>query len=419
MKKTDLAVIIGRGVSGNAAAELAAACGMDFIQFSDGEPAAENFKFSGEETVIISPGVGGGSELLRRAGTAGCEVIGEMEFAARNFPGRYVAVTGTNGKTTVTELASALFAAAGLNVRSCGNIGEPLSLAAAEIKRKQLSSDVWAVAETSSFQLESVRDFAPLAAVILNVKSDHLDRYHGSMEEYRAVKMRIFDHTAPENRIWGISSGEKFCQRVFPGDDGRSICIGGRKLLDFGECALRGEHNLENLCAALELLIRAAGEEAVFRPEVIQTAKNFRTGRHRLETVAVIDGVTFIDDSKATNPSGVTAALRALSGPVRLIAGGLDKGMDFGELLEEGGGFEKVKKVYLVGEAAERIAEVLPEDMPVSRFGKDFAAAVAAARDEAQSGETVLLSPACASMDMFRNYRERGDFFVANIRKKP
>lgn len=405
--------VIGRGVSGLAAERLALALGMKCRTASDADGDAGKIVFSGRELVVTSPGVKPESALLSRALASGCEVVGEMEFAFRHFPGKILAVTGTNGKTTATEMVAAFLSAAKVPVVAAGNIGFPLSAAAADVVEGRLSPATAAALEVSSFQLESIDRFSPFASVLLNVKSDHLDRYGFSLDAYRKVKEKIFNRVPPENRVYGLSMPEGDERRRVVLEDG-VLRVDDLPCVRTEELAVKGFHNFENLAAALELVLRLTGKATLFSAPVLEAVKRFRTGRHRLEKVGEIDGVVYIDDSKATNPASVVAALQSFDRPVRLILGGLDKGMDFTELA---GVFDRMKKVYLIGAAAPAIEKVLPETLSREHFGRDFAAAVARAKAEARPGETVLLSPACASMDMFRDYADRGEQFAALVKK--
>ncbi len=411
--------ILGRGVSGRSAEALAVALGYEIYFFEDGT-------FSGKDSenelrscrfAVVSPGIPPASPLYRMAVASGIEMISELEFAARHFPGRVLAVTGTNGKTTTTELTVHLLCAIGFEAVSVGNIGNGWSELTAEIIRKERPIP-FAVVEVSSFQLELVQDFAPEAAVILNLASDHLDRYHGSMQEYGMVKGRIFAHVPSENRIFGESlltsplrklTGSKAFGNRLVSPDGDTISYGGRAIVRMSETRLRGAHNRENLLAALELIRCACGDDVLFSEKLREAIKSFSPGEHRLETVAERNGVVFINDSKATNPHAVLAALNAVGkeGSVRLLLGGLDKGMDFSELL---GGLHFVRKAYLQGQCRDKIHAVIKDACECECFDA-FDEAVYTAAREARPGETVLLSPACASMDMFKNYRERGERF--------
>lgn len=402
-------VILGRGVSGLAAEKLAGAVGGygPVTLAADGD--ADTPRFERSTRVVLSPGIKPHSRLLQAALAAGAEILGELEFAGRHFPGRYLAITGTNGKTTTTELTTALLKAGGVFAEAAGNIGLPLSALAAGIRAGEYPADTLPVIEVSSFQLETASEFAPFAAVLLNLGSDHLDRYPGGMAEYEAVKRRVFHGVDAGNRIFGITmppEGEKH----FAVDSVGVRRPGGALLCRWGELALRGEHNRENVAAALELTDRVIPVETA---GVLDALRNFRVGRHRIELVAERNGVEFYDDSKATNPAAVVAAVRALcpngKKRIHLLAGGLDKGMIFDELSPI---LPCLKRVYLYGEARAAIGRVLGGD----DFGTDFAAAVEAAAAAAEPGDAVLLSPACASMDLFKNYAERGDRFAEIIR---
>lgn len=407
--------ILGRGVSGKSAEALGNALKMDIRFFEDGTFSPDELRTC--SLAVVSPGIPPRSPLYRAAFESGIEMISELEFAARHFPGEVLAVTGTNGKTTTTELTVHLLCALGIDAVSAGNIGNGWSESAAEILQGKRNTPL-AVVEVSSFQLELVRDFAPKAAVILNLASDHLDRYHGSLAEYAAVKGRIFARIPPAGRILGESLLESPLRNLtgYPAEgnrisspDGDALRLEGREIIRQGQTRLRGAHNRENLLAALELVRCSQGSEALFDGRLREALCSFIPGEHRLETVAERGGVVYINDSKATNPHAVMAALNTVGGDgaVRLLLGGLDKGMDFGELLP---GLRFIRKAYLLGQCREKIHAVLKEACECECFDS-FDDAVNAAAREAVPGETVLLSPACASMDMFKNYRERGDRF--------
>ena len=398
--------IIGSGVSGRAAQKLATVLGYGSRMLSDGEAEISGRLFENIDLIVLSPGVRRGSPLLAAAEQSGIEIVGELEFAARRFPGRTLAITGTNGKTTTTELTVALLQAAGLPATPAGNIGVPLSAVAAAVLSGELPPETLPVIEVSSFQLERVRDFRPFAAVLLNVESDHIDRYPGGMAEYRAVKERIFRGVPPENRIFGRSMNPAG-GRVTVSPAG-VIAADGRELLDFRLAKLKGAHNLENLVAALELCCRVLPPERIMPPELIAAALAFSPGRHRLEELPESGGVRFVNDSKATNPASVIAAVKALeSKNLHIILGGLDKDMDFTPLRQYADCF---KGAYVIGRAAAKIIDCLGDVIPCTRY-PDFPSCVRAARAAARPGEIVLLSPGCASMDMFRDYQDRGDQF--------
>lgn len=407
-------IIIGAGISGTAAFRLARAAGQNAVLISDGDTAAAEIIFEKEDTAVVSPGVSvGKSPLLRQAIASGCRIIGEMAFAFEYYPGPLLAVTGTNGKTTTTEIAGAVLRGCGYGEAvECGNIGLPLSAVAADIIEKKIPAEsIPPVAlEVSSFQLEYPGDFAPFAAVVLNCASDHLDRHGNSLEEYKKVKYRIFDWVIPENRI-AMNDPAVTSPHRFSCENG-TITFNGKKIIELAELTLPGSHNLENLLAALELTSRFVPAEKYFTEEFRQALRDFRTGKHRIELFAEAGGVKYYDDSKATNPAAVVAAVKAVNTPVRLLAGGLDKDMDFSELVPV---LDKIKKFYLIGEAADKISRISAA-VPFEKFA-NMGSAVAAMYREALPGESVLLSPACASMDMFKNYAERGERFKEECRK--
>ena len=401
-------IIIGAGISGRGALRLAQAAGLDAVMVSDGDSAAENIIFTPDTLTVVSPGVRvDKSALLQKALSSGSRVISEMAFGFEYYPGAVLAITGTNGKTTATELAGTILRSCGYsNAPAAGNIGLPLSEIAAEhLEKGTKPEDVPPVAlEVSSFQLEYPGFFAPLAAVILNCASDHLDRHNNSLEEYRQVKYRIFDYVLPENRITmrGMAGGWPHC---FACDNG-VITLNGKKVISMSELSVSGAHNEENLLAALELTSRFLPPDVYFSEDLRAALRNFRTGKHRIEFFAEYNGIKFYDDSKATNPAAVKAAVDTVPSPVRLLAGGLDKDMDFSELEVI---HDRVKKFYLIGEAAEKISHFCGK-VPFAVY-QDLHSAVYAMCSEAEKGESVLLSPACASMDMFKNYAERGERF--------
>ena len=329
------------------------------------------------DVVVKSPGVPGEAPLVAAARARGIPVWSEVEFGFRQLPGaRFVGVTGTNGKTTTTELLGAIFRAAGRDVAVAGNVGTPLT---------SVRSADWVVCELSSFQLEDVESFACDVAVLLNLEPDHLDR-HGSFESYRDAKLRIFERS----RVQIVPRGMGLPGIEFSAEDELPA-----------EPLIRGAHNRENAAAAT-----AAARAAGIPDEAIAAAlRTFAGVPHRLELVGERDGVRYVNDSKATN---VAAALRALAAyvdePVHLILGGSPKGEDFAPLAAALG--PNVRSVHLVGAEAERIGAVIDgfRDETLER-------AVAHAAELAEAGDVVLLSPACASYDQFANFEERGDAF--------
>lgn len=400
MKKV---TVIGGGVSGKAAALLAQKLGDVPEIVNDGATVGLP---ADSQLIVASPGVHPlRSSLYKEAVASGVEFIGEMEYGFRHFRGQVAAITGTNGKTTTTELTLFLLQKAGINAVAAGNIGLPLSDVAAMEKQPDI-----AVVEVSSFQLELVEKFRPAAAVLLNLESDHEDRYAGGFGEYCAVKKKIFHNVPSENCIWGISFSEKSRRVDYRGD---MLTIDGQEILNVSETSLAAPHNRENLAAAVELFIRFAADRIALLPEVV---REFRCGKHRIEFFYEKQGVRFCDDSKGTNPAAVAAAIKSVAGQVVLLAGGLDKGMDFSILSTVA---NRVRQVVLYGQCRKPIAEVFSKaGVPVTECGTDFECAIEKAIAAAQTGDTVLLSPGCASMDMFKNYQERGEKFKEIVRRK-
>jgi UDP-N-acetylmuramoylalanine--D-glutamate ligase len=323
-----------------------------------------------------------------------------MEFGSRFWHLPLLAITGTNGKTTTTELTCFLLRACGVKAECCGNIGRPLSDLAAGPGDCEV-----AVIEVSSFQLEQVENFAPLAAAILNFQSDHIDRYPGGFTEYCAVKEKIFDRVSPENRIYGLSFSDKTRRVTF---NNGLLSVDGKPFFDLAGSDLPGFHNGENAAAAVELCLRYLPENKVFSEEFTNALRNFRRGRHRVEFVCTRNGVNYVNDSKGTNPAAVLAAIDSLPGKLVILLGGLGKGMDFSVLAEKA---ERFRAAVIFGADRQEIAKVLHGKCLCIDCGTDFEKAVKNASEIALPGDTVLLSPACASMDMFKNYAERGEIF--------
>ena len=413
-------LILGGGVSGRAALRLAETLGMEAEILSDPSPCPPEEAVARSSLIVTSPGVHPLTSPLwqaakRRADRGETEFLSELEFGFRHLPQRRcIAITGTNGKTTTTELTCHLLNAAGVPAVTAGNIGVPLADIAADMREGKLPPETLPVVEVSSFQLERADTFAPVAAALLNLESDHINRYAGGFEEYCEVKRRIFRHVPEENRIFGLSIP---AARRVEVREGR-LFADNRELIELAATRLNASHNRENLAAAVELCLRILPEGGVFRQEFLEAIRSFEPGRHRLEVVAERNGIRYINDSKATNPASVLAALRTL--PARrcavLLLGGLDKGMDFTALLREK---ERIKFAVLYGACRDVIASVLDGEIPFVECGNDFEKAVRTAASHAAPGDTVLLSPACASMDMFRDYQERGNRFAELVRALP
>jgi UDP-N-acetylmuramoylalanine--D-glutamate ligase len=359
-------------------------------------------------TVVKSPGVPREAPVVAAALERGIAVHGELELAWRLLPNRFVAVTGTNGKTTTVELLGAIHREAGLSVAVAGNVGTPLSSLVGEVDR-----GATVVCEVSSFQLEDAEAFAPEAALLLNLTEDHLDR-HGSFEAYRAAKLRVFANQGADD-LAVVPAGidpPGAAQVVRFGRPGSDLLLGpsgavlwrGQEVIRADEVRLRGAHNLENaMAASAAALARGIGVEAVRA-----ALRGFSGVPHRLEEVGTVNGVLYVNDSKATNVSSALRGIEAFEGGVHVILGGSLKG----------GGFEglraavasRCRACYLIGEAEERLAADLEGSAPLRRCG-DLERAVAAASAAARAGDVVLLSPACASFDHYRDYEQRGEHF--------
>jgi UDP-N-acetylmuramoylalanine--D-glutamate ligase len=401
-------LVVGLARSGTAAArvlaqhELVIACDAsepDEARALDGVPVHLNtdgvaLLDHGIRTVVKSPGVPREARVIAAALERGIEVTGELELAWRLLPNEFVAVTGTNGKTTTTELLGAIHRAADVAVEVAGNVGTPL---ASLVHRADPGAVV--VAEASSFQLEDSSAFAPEAAVLINLAGDHLDR-HGTLDAYRDAKLRVFANQRPEHVAIAPPGIE------VPGRARRVPLDDGAALVSSAELRLRGVHNRENATAAAAVALARGIDEGAIR----EALRTFPGVPHRLEEVAVRDGVAYVNDSKATNVASAAVGIRAFDGGVHAILGGSLKGGGFRELREPLA--ERARAAYLIGEAAEELERDLEDTVELRRSG-DLEAAVAAARATAQPGEVILLSPACASYDQYSDYEDRGEHFRA------
>ena len=429
-------LVIGLARSGQAAARLLAERGEEVIGADSGTPdGAERLSEVGVEvhldgdgvalverarTVVKSPGVPRGAPAVAAALEQGRTVIGELELAWRLLPNRFVAVTGTNGKSTVVELLGHLWRTAGMPVAMAGNVGTPLASLVGEI-----APDADIVCEASSFQLEDSESFAPECAVILNVTPDHLDR-HGDFDSYLAAKLRVFanqgnDDVAVYNgsdpSLAGIDLGGcarrvAFCRDA--GDDcavtvaGPVIQADGEPLLDVSQLQLIGPHNTENAMAAAATAL-ALG---VPRGDVAAGLRSFAGIPHRLELVLELDDTRYVNDSKATNVAAARAAIISFDGGVRAILGGSAKGESFEGLSDTVA--DRCVACYLHGETADALERDLEAAWAAGiehHRCAGLAEAVERAAADAQPGEVVLLAPAAASFDRYRDFEERGEHF--------
>jgi len=378
--------------------------------------------FRRQDLIVVSPGVPFDTPELVQVKSFGLPIIGEVELAARYLKGKTLAITGSNGKTTTTSLCGKILEAGNLPVQVGGNIGLPV-IALVDDSR----DDGWSVLEVSSFQLETTYEFRPQIAVILNITPDHLDR-HGNFENYAAAKEKIFANQTAEDalvlnadddvasrsaaraksRVYWFSRTRVVRQGAFV-HDGAIVFRASEQstpefILKVEDIPLKGHHNVENVLAAV-CAARLAGVSA----DAIRSAvESFRAVEHRLEFVANISGVDYYNDSKATNVDAAMKAVASFPSGIHLILGGKDKNSDYRllrPLIQE-----RVKAVYTIGSAAEKIFTHLEGSAPIVSAGT-LGQAVTKASEAAQPGDVVLLAPACSSFDQFENYEHRGQIF--------
>lgn len=460
-------LVVGAGRSGLAAATALVDLGREVV-LSDRRSAAElpglaqaeargvrllsgpqgAAQLAGVDLVIKSPGVPGEAEVVAAARAGGVPVWSEVELAYAVLPHPFTAVTGTNGKTTTTALLGHMFATAGRPVCVLGNIGTAVSSVFGTLR-----GDEELIVELSSFQLEDVHAFRPAVGVLLNLTPDHLDR-HGTMERYLACKAALFTQQGPQDRAV-INAGDPAVagvgREILAWQDGPGVawfttdaavaaglrdgsgaswasvswleagrlCLEGRSALSVAEVSLRGVHNMENCLAAA-----AAGlARGLPRQAVLESLRTFPGVPHRLQQVGVIAGVTYVNDSKATNVEATLKALDAYPAGTHLILGGRDKSSDYRPIARACAG--TCRGVYLIGEATPLIADAfarVDREEAVSGASEpivcgDLEAGVAAATRAARPGDTVLLAPACASFDQYRDFEARGDHFAAIVER--
>ena len=437
--KNQKVAVVGAGLSGSAAALLLASEGAQVTVLDSAEdknllkstldnlrahdvrvicgPAADHDS-SEYQWVVLSPGIDPASPLGRNFSSRKVETISEVELGWRFCEMPVIAVTGTNGKTTTTELLAQMLNACGQRTIACGNIGKPLS----EVAREKQLFDVLTV-EVSSFQLEAIRTFRPSISLWLNFAPDHLDRYR-SVAFYRAAKLRIFENqieqdvavvnateALPKIRPRRITFSAYSNRADFRLSDG-AIIYENRPVLRLSDTKLRGLHNIENLMATLAVGVARGLAFA----QMVPALHDYEPRPHRCEFVRELDGVEYVNDSKATNLDAVEKALAAQTKPIVLIAGGKDKGFTFDPLRSLVK--EKVKSAVLIGEMAPSIKRswdgAVNCDLAIS-----LADAVERARGLATPGDVVLFSPGTSSFDMFKSYSDRGDQFRALVQALP
>src|ERR1700686_2001836 len=375
--------------------------------------------FRGQDLIVVSPGVPFDAPLLQQARVMGETVIGEIELPAQFFPGRMIAITGSNGKTTTTALTGEIIAAGGFHTLVGGNIGTPaISLV------ENSTPETVAVLEVSSFQLETIQSYRPHIAVVLNVTPDHLDR-HRTLTAYTSAKARIFENQQQDDfavmnaddptcvsladvvksKIFWFSLKKEVGQGTLVRDAHIFFCDGNdeKEIMPVAEISLKGAHNIENLLAAASVGMLMGCDPGQIR----KTIREFKAVEHRLEYVATIRGVEFYNDSKATNVDATIKALESFPANVHLILGGKDKGSDYTQL--NGLLKQRVNRVYTIGAAAEKIESQI-KGVEVDH-SETLETALRRAAATATAGDTVLLAPACASFDQFQNYEHRGRVF--------
>lgn len=431
--------ILGAGESGTGAALLAMQRGYEVfvsdagnikpayrddlmrnkIEFEEGIHTEE--KILNARLIIKSPGIPDKAPVVMKAKESGVEVIDEIEFAFRFLKGKVVAITGTNGKTTTTLLTYHLFKSAGLDVALAGNVGESLA------RKVAYGNYAWYVLEISSFQLDGTSSFRPEIGILLNITPDHLDRYNYEMQNYINSKFRLASNmTHADTFIYfaddAVLKAEMKKRSIAAGVVPISLTDGSAPLYFNGESfyvnlagksltlkqsdnTLRGKHNAVNTLAAIGAAITAG-----IQPDAIKAAlKTFKNAPHRLEYIAEIRGVTFINDSKATNVDSVVYALGSYNQPLIWIAGGIDKGNDYNLIKDEVKA--KVKTLICLGKDNAKLKKFFTGIVPVVRETQSVKELVRIALAEAAAGDVVLLSPACASFDLFKNYEDRGNQF--------
>ncbi|MBQ9059727.1 MAG: UDP-N-acetylmuramoyl-L-alanine--D-glutamate ligase [Firmicutes bacterium] len=442
-------LVVGMGKSGEAAMDLALQQGAcvhiqdsksreqiseELMQKLDSLPVKAWLGKTPEDMgiydfLILSPGVPVDLPFVTEGRSGGAEIIGELELAYRTGNGRYIGITGTNGKTTTTTLVGEIFKAAGKETYVVGNIGTPVIEGA-----QQASAEGWLVTEISSFQLETTEEFRPEVSAILNLTPDHLNR-HKTMENYGAAKARIFLRQSKDQYCVanyddpaGYALTEGCPATVVPFSrkeelpfgafvkDGRIVIRNEKEenvdICDAEELLIPGSHNLENALAAAAISYFGGID-----PQTIaRTLRSFAGVEHRIENAGEWKGIRFINDSKGTNPDAAIKAIEAMKENIILIAGGYDKASDFTEFIRAFEG--RVKKLVLLGATAETIrATAEREGFTNTVICPDMQSCVEEAVAEAKAGDVVLLSPACASWDMYDNFEQRGEHFKKCVRQ--
>lgn len=446
--KSTKALVVGTGKSGAAAAKVLLSCGacvsvydkkkkeeidQDLVRFFNDSNIVCYF---GEEPddidlfnlLVVSPGVPLTLDLIGRAKKSGIEIIGEIELAYRLGSGSFIAITGTNGKTTTTVLTGEIFKAAGHITEVVGNVG-----VAAVQKAVASTEETWLVTEVSSFQLESIKSFHPRISAILNITPDHLDR-HKTFESYVNAKANIFQNQDMNDYFIvnydDMESYKTACRckaTVVPFSRKKALGFGAfvsdnaivikdkqgfvHNICGISELGIPGTHNLENALAASAIAFFAGINTGI----IADTLRNFKGVAHRLEFSGEVNGVRFVNDSKGTNTDASIKALAAIEGGIILIAGGYDKGSSFDDFIAAFNG--KVKRLILLGKTAPKIKEAAKKNGFTNIIiAENMEECVREGFRSAMPGDTVLLSPACASWDMYTCFEERGEHFKKCVR---
>ncbi len=432
-------VILGAGESGTGAALLAKVKGYEVfvsdqstikekyktellaesIEFEEGKHSTD--KILNADLIIKSPGIPDKAEIIKQAKAKGIEIIDELEFGFRYLTGKVIAITGTNGKTTTTLLTYHLMKSAGFKVALAGNVGESLA------RKVATENHDWYVIEISSFQLDGTTYFKPTIGILLNITPDHLDRYEYKMENYINSKFKLIQNMEnqqhfiyyADDAVTGaeisrrkigtkklpVSLRDKSTPAHFDGEQMVFNLKGQLFKISQSDTTLKGPHNLINTLSAVTAVFFAGADLDAIRSGL----KTFKNAPHRLESVASIAGVEFVNDSKATNVDSVVYALGSYKQPLIWIAGGIDKGNDYNLIKEEVAA--KVKTLICLGKDNEKLKSFfgpLVSDIKETQTVKEL---VRIALKAAKEGDVVLLSPACASFDLFKNYEDRGDQF--------
>ena len=433
-----MVVVVGMGQSGLAVSRLLASQGIEvFASDADPDPPLRDEfdssdvayetgghsldQFARAREIVLSPGVPIELDALREARQAGVGIVGELEVASRYLRGEIVAITGSNGKTTTTLLTASILKSGPRPVQIGGNIG----IAASDLVETS-THDTINVLEVSSFQLDGILGFRPNVGALLNITPDHLDRYD-DFAAYRMAKFRLFANQTGEDVAVinrddpesfplpvPIAARLRYFGRDKPGGltarvSGEFLMIRSHRVMKVSESPLRGTHNIDNVLAAI-LIADAFG---ITPDDMAASIRSFRGVEHRLETVGTIDGVEFVNDSKATNVDSAVKAVEAFSAQLVLILGGRDKGTSLKPLVEVMDG--RVRHVLTIGEAAPKFEQAIGGRLPTRRV-RTMAEAVDSALAVAKPGDVVLLAPACSSFDMYTNYEQRGRDFRDAVR---